>query len=187
MLLFALPVVASASGEYGADVYGGGAYNVGVVPAPAPTPTPTGGGGGLIYGSGPLAPGYVNTNPTAVITATTSLIMLSTSSPVSTPALAQTTIQATPGASFTRSLQFRDRDPDVKRLQTYLNAHGFEVTASGGGSPGHETDLFGALTLAALKRFQDAHADEILKPASLTTGTGYFGPATRAYVNSHAN
>ena len=85
---------------------------------------------------------------------------------------------------FTRSLQFRDQQPDVKRLQQYLNAHGALVAAENYGSPGNETDFFGVLTSRALARFQEMHADEILKPLGLTAGTGFFGPSTRTYVNS---
>ena len=176
--LLALPGVVSAAGEYGSDVYGGGTYNVGVVPAPAPTPAPSGGGGGVI--GGPLSVGYVN-SPPVVTTATTATMV-----PTGTPPVSQTSpLTGTSAPSqfiFAKSLQFRDRDPDVKKLQVYLNVHGFQITTSGGGSPGHETDYFGALTMAALVRFQNAHADEILKPAGLTSGTGYFGPATRAFI-----
>ena len=74
-------------------------------------------------------------------------------------------------------------DPDVVQLQQYLNAHGFVVAKSGTGSPGHETTYFGKATRAALIKFQEAHAADILAPSGLTQGTGYFGPGTRAFVN----
>lgn len=41
---------------------------------------------------------------------------------------------------------------------------------------------FASRTFAALVRFQDAYADQILTPSNLTRGTGYFGNATRALV-----
>jgi hypothetical protein len=59
-----------------------------------------------------------------------------------------------------------------------LNGQGFLVAAQGNGSPGHETDYFGAFTRYALKLYQARHA---IKPAS-----GYFGPITRAYIAAHA-
>jgi hypothetical protein len=98
---------------------------------------------------------------------------------------------SSPGAAipyqFTRFMQFRDRAPDVRRLQTFLNTHESLLAPTGDGSPGNETDFFGALTYRALVRFQNAHPDEILKPSGLTAGTGFFGPNTRAYVNTLSN
>jgi hypothetical protein len=43
---------------------------------------------------------------------------------------------------------------------------------------------FGSLTFQALIRFQNAHAAEILAPLGLAKGTGFFGAATRAYVDT---
>jgi peptidoglycan hydrolase-like protein with peptidoglycan-binding domain len=81
-------------------------------------------------------------------------------------------------------LQLQDHGADVQALQEFLNTHGALVAASGSGSPGSETDYFGSLTYQALIRFQSAHAAEILAPLGLSQGTGFFGAATRAYVNS---
>lgn len=74
---------------------------------------------------------------------------------------------------------------DVLELQKYLNANGFLIAESGPGSPGKETTLFGFLTYTALIKLQDAYATEILAPSGLMKGTGYFGPSTRAFVNTH--
>jgi hypothetical protein len=74
---------------------------------------------------------------------------------------------------FQRDLKLGDKGVDVQALQIYLNFNGFELAASGAGSPGHETEYFGAKTVQALIAFQKAHQ----LPA-----TGYFGPATRAKV-----
>lgn len=87
-------------------------------------------------------------------------------------------------AAFTRDLTVGSRGEDVKRLQEYLNAQGFTVAATGPGSPGHESELFGKGTAAALKKFQEAYPEILLKPFGLTEGTGYFGSATRDFVNS---
>ena len=76
-------------------------------------------------------------------------------------------------------------DPDVKRLQAYLNSNGFTVATSGYGSVGNETEYFGPLTRAALIRFQEHHKAQILTPAGFTRGTGFFGERTRTFVNSN--
>jgi peptidoglycan hydrolase-like protein with peptidoglycan-binding domain len=66
---------------------------------------------------------------------------------------------------------------DVLALQKLLNANGFTLAASGAGSPGNETTYFGALTRAALAKFQAANG---ISPAA-----GYYGPITRAYIAAH--
>ena len=85
---------------------------------------------------------------------------------------------------FTRALRLGDAGADVKALQAFLNANGAVVSASGPGSTGNETAYFGLKTQTAVKEFQEAHADEILKPLGLSSGTGFFGASTRAFVNS---
>ena len=85
---------------------------------------------------------------------------------------------------FKRDLKMGDRGADVKLLQQHLNNKGFIVATTGVGSPGNETELFGANTHDALKRFQEANAEILLTPYGLTEGTGYFGSATRALFNS---
>lgn len=104
-----------------------------------------------------------------------------------TPELDTTTVpeeQGAPFVPFTRDLRKGDRGTDVKRLQEYLNTHGFIIAETGVGSPGHETELFGINTEIALKKFQEANAEVLLTPYGLTTGTGFFGEATRALINS---
>ena len=82
----------------------------------------------------------------------------------------------TSGYQFTRNLTLGSTGADVKELQKFLNAKGFVVSASGAGSVGLESTYFGGLTKAALAKFQAANA---ISPA-----VGYFGPITRAKVNS---
>jgi len=94
---------------------------------------------------------------------------------------------AIPGAAvkfFNRNLAYSSKGEDVRELQKYLNTHGFPLASTGYGSPGQETDVFGPLTRAALIRFQEANATQILKPYGLTRGTGVFGVLTRNLVNS---
>lgn len=78
--------------------------------------------------------------------------------------------------SFSRDLKRGDTGVDVRALQAYLNAHGFAIAVAGPGSVGNETDFFGSATKAALARFQAANR---IAPAS-----GYFGPITRAFIQS---
>lgn len=86
---------------------------------------------------------------------------------------------------FTVPLRKGERSPEVRRLQQFLNTHGFAV-ASGNelGAAGHETDLFGLLTEDAVKRFQAAYAAEILAPVGLTTSSGFFGPSSMKKANA---
>jgi hypothetical protein len=75
---------------------------------------------------------------------------------------------------FNRDLSLGMNGSDIKLLQQYLNTHGYPIASSGPGSSSYETTRFGALTKAALIKFQKAHS---------IAGTGYFGPITRAFVN----
>ena len=83
---------------------------------------------------------------------------------------------------FTRTLTVGSTGDDVKALQEFLNSHGAQVASSGAGSPGNESTSFGGKTKAALIRFQNAHADDILKPQGISAGTGIFGEITKAVV-----
>ena len=73
---------------------------------------------------------------------------------------------------------------DVKQLQIFLNQRlDVPLAKSGAGSPGNETDFFGPLTKAAVIRYQEQHAQDILAPWNLTKGTGFVGRTTRAKIN----
>jgi peptidoglycan hydrolase-like protein with peptidoglycan-binding domain len=79
---------------------------------------------------------------------------------------------------FLTNYQLYDRSEDIRSLQQLLNTQGFIVAHSGPGSPGNETSIFGLHTYQTLIDFQLAHG--------LPT-TGYFGPLTRAFLNSSSN
>lgn len=86
---------------------------------------------------------------------------------------------------FSVPLRKGERSEEVRRLQQFLNTHGFAVaTGTELGAPGHETDLFGLLTEDAVKRFQAAYAAEILTPVGLTSPSGFWGPSTIRQANS---
>jgi hypothetical protein len=109
--------------------------------------------------------------------------MESSPSIIVTPIDSPTTSE-TKKESFTRNLKLGDRGEDVKRLQEFLNQNGFPVALSGAGSLDKETELFGLGTQRALKKFQEAHAEELLKPLGLTSGTGFLGEDTRNLINN---
>jgi hypothetical protein len=156
-------------------------------------------GSGSSGGSSP-ASGGGNGAPVGLITSATGVAPVPVASATSTSTVSSSTTVAstvsTPSTSapiaasgsayeFLKNLVYRDTNLDVLKLQQYLNAHGFALAESGAGSLGQETDYFGSLTYTALVNFQNAHASEILAPVGLTQGTGYFGPATRAFVNNN--
>lgn len=78
--------------------------------------------------------------------------------------------------TFTQNHQMGDSGGEVKWIQQFLNSHGAQVSATGAGSPGNESDYFGSKTRAAVSKFQ---ADNGISPTA-----GYWGPITRAKANS---
>ncbi len=81
-----------------------------------------------------------------------------------------------PTYKFTRDLTLASQGEDVKKLQEFLNTHGFILATTGNGSPGKETGYFGNLTQNALIKYQLAN--------NITPSVGYFGIITRNLVNA---
>jgi len=81
------------------------------------------------------------------------------------------------------NLEIGDSSQEVKILQQILNENGFIIAESGPGSPGNETNYFGSLTQAAVRKFQCAN-DIVCSGSEDTTGYGQTGPSTRAALNS---
>ena len=83
-----------------------------------------------------------------------------------------------PGITITRWLTVGARGNDVKILQKHLNRIGYLITQTGDGSLGQESDYFGLLTEAALKRFQCKRMN-VCSGSHTSTGYGAVGPRTR--------
>jgi len=86
---------------------------------------------------------------------------------------------------FTRDLTQGSTGEDVMKLQQYLNMNAATRVAAVGaaGGPGTETSYYGPATAAAVSKYQVANAASILTPLGLSSGTGYFGASTRAFMN----
>ncbi|HVN26303.1 MAG TPA: peptidoglycan-binding domain-containing protein [Candidatus Paceibacterota bacterium] len=93
----------------------------------------------------------------------------------STAAMPRVTTSSTPCPVFARNLTLGSTGPDVTNLQTALQNDGLNVPVTG---------TFDASTSAAVSGFQRQFSADILAPAGLTTGTGFFGAATRAKINA---
>lgn len=88
------------------------------------------------------------------------------------------------GYKFNRILKLGQISEEVKYLQIFLNSDSdTKVADSGPGSPGSETDKFGPLTKAAVIRFQEKHAEDILTPIGYAKGTGKVGLMTIGKIN----
>lgn len=82
---------------------------------------------------------------------------------------------------FSKNLSLGSRGADVVTLQQILNRDPItSIVATGPGSKGYETNYFGLLTKAAVIRFQEKYASEVLVSAGLLHGNGYVGAYTRA-------
>jgi len=80
---------------------------------------------------------------------------------------------------FSRYLSLGMTGNDVKALQEILIKEGVWGRTDIGA-----TGYFGPITKAAVIRYQEKYASEILEPLGLTNGTGFVGPSTLAYLKN---
>ncbi len=92
-----------------------------------------------------------------------------------TATTAPTPVTAPPTSVFKRDLSFGMTGDDVRELQRYLNAKGYQLASSGVGSLGQETNWFGALTKNALIKFQNTN--------SISPANGLFNGRTRELIS----
>lgn len=121
------------------------------------------------------ATGYYGASTRAAITAARASGANLATVPVPVNAIIPTVPASSVGSgtlALSRNLSLGATGEDVRRLQEFLNAHGYQVAASGAGSPGSETTYFGPATRAAVIRYQAAK--------SIMPAAGYVGPLTRA-------
>ncbi|HEY4486463.1 MAG TPA: hypothetical protein VJB70_01885, partial [Candidatus Paceibacterota bacterium] len=87
--------------------------------------------------------------------------------------------------TWARNLTVGASGDDVMKLQKFLNSSADTMVASSGaGSAGNETSTFGPATKAAVVKFQNKYASEVLAPVGLSAGTGYLGAASRVKLNA---
>jgi len=92
---------------------------------------------------------------------------------------AQSQVVAAGTAALTGDLVLGTISPEVQALQVLLNAHGYILATDGPGSPGEETTKFGALTRAAVRKFQCDQL-HLCSGDEGTTGYGMVGASTRS-------
>ena len=83
---------------------------------------------------------------------------------------------------FNQNLYFGMENEQVRCLQEFLKEQGKEIYPQG-----LVTGYFGPLTQAAVIRFQERYAEEILEPLELQNGTGFVGSSTRDKINKIIN
>lgn len=88
-------------------------------------------------------------------------------------------------AQLTVTMKLGITHPEVTLLQKILNQDpATQVSSTGIGSPGNESDYFGPLTQKAVMKFQSKYAPEILFPLGIFKATGVVGPLSIKKLNS---
>jgi hypothetical protein len=91
----------------------------------------------------------------------------------------QTSAEGIPsGFKFAAKLKLGMKSLDVRYLQSFLKAQGPDIYPEG-----LITGYYGAKTVAAVTRFQEKFASEILQPFGLANGTGILGEKTMQKIN----
>lgn len=83
------------------------------------------------------------------------------------------------GYKFTVAMAQGETSESVKYLQAFLKAQGSEIYPEG-----LVTGYYGPMTAAAVTKFQEKYAAEVLVPLELSAGTGFAGAKTIAKINA---
>ena len=87
-------------------------------------------------------------------------------------------------AQLSRSLKVGISGSDVLVVQRILNMDpATQISLFGSGSPGNETTYFGLKTKIAVIKFQELYKNDVLTPAGLLSGSGFFGTYSRAKLH----
>lgn len=140
------------------------------------------GAGGGVSGGGPLSVGYVNSGGGGGWTYQPATIPTDSTGGISTGVASSGSHRF---AALTLALKRGMKNGTaVQVLQEMLNQDpSTQVTATGPGSLGNETTFFGAMTEAAVQKFQ-AKYGIVSSGTPATTGYGAVGPKTRAKLNA---
>jgi hypothetical protein len=88
--------------------------------------------------------------------------------------------------TFTKPLRLGDENQDVFELQKFLNSIPLtQVSTTGAGSIGNESNYFGQKTKQAVIKLQNLFSAAILTPVGLTAGTGFVGQSTINFINAN--
>ncbi len=122
--------------------------------------------------------------PAAAVSAVVNIVKSATLGSTLVAQASTNAADATPKASsnaitLNQNLKLGSVSGQVIALQKLLNSAGYVVAKTGSGSVGDETDTFGAMTKAAVQRFQCAK-NIVCSGSEATTGYGYVGAKTRA-------
>lgn len=120
-----------------------------------------------------------NANSSSISTSSSGGAVPALSSPTSESSSSVTPAVPAPAAAKISSFgnfEIKDQNPEILRIQRFLNSEGFFVALQGPGSLGMETEKFGKGTYSALKKFQES--------AGITPADGSFNQATKDYLSA---
>ncbi|PJE73737.1 MAG: hypothetical protein COV02_00925, partial [Candidatus Terrybacteria bacterium CG10_big_fil_rev_8_21_14_0_10_41_10] len=143
---------------------------------------PAGGGGIVGGGGGSIPPSQYVVIPGTDAQTTSTEPSFSTQTPSSDVSVTVQTPSAV-SVTITKTLKTGSNNSEVKDLQKLLNSLGYTVSGSGLGSPGNETNYYGAKTREAIKKFQCDNGI-VCSGDENSTGYGLVGPGTRAKLNA---
>ena len=147
---------------------------------PKPSPSPSSSsvstvsvGGGMVYCSGPMAPGWNVSLPNGGCSPLGGSVL-----GTSTTATSQNSSVCGPYLKDYMRMGLKNNPEQVRKLQTFLNKNlGLSIAVNG---------IFDQATFDAVEAFQKKYTTEILTPWGISTPTGYVYKTTLAQINALA-